>query len=103
MRRLATLLIRLLVGLYRWTLRPLWKVVGGPNAGCRFQPSCSQYFLDAVELHGPWRGSWFGLCRILRCHPWGGCGYDPVPPVKGGSRCEGPPDDDGEQGAGKTF
>ena len=83
MNALVSALIRLLIGVYRWTLRPLLKVVAGPNAGCRFQPTCSQYFLDAVDAHGPWRGSWLGLRRILRCHPWGGFGYDPVPPAKG--------------------
>ncbi|MBN2538250.1 membrane protein insertion efficiency factor YidD [candidate division WOR-3 bacterium] len=62
-----------LVHLYRWTLGPL---LGG---SCRFQPSCSQYALDALARHGALRGSWLALRRILRCHPWGGHGYDPVP------------------------
>lgn len=62
-----------LVYLYRWTLSPL---LGG---SCRFQPSCSQYALDALARHGALRGSWLALRRILRCHPWGGHGYDPVP------------------------
>ena len=50
---------------------------------CRFDPSCSAYFLDAVEKHGSARGAYLGIRRILRCHPWGGYGYDPVPPVPG--------------------
>ncbi len=45
---------------------------------CRYQPSCSQYMLDAVHKHGPWRGTWRGLRRIVRCHPFGGSGYDPA-------------------------
>jgi putative membrane protein insertion efficiency factor len=44
---------------------------------CRFQPTCSQYFIEAVRKYGAIRGSWRGLCRIGRCHPWGGSGYDP--------------------------
>lgn len=47
----------------------------GPR--CRFQPTCSQYFIEAVQKYGAFRGSWRGLCRIGRCHPWGGSGYDP--------------------------
>lgn len=46
----------------------------GPR--CRFQPTCSQYFIEAVRKYGAIRGSWKGLCRIGRCHPWGGSGYD---------------------------
>ncbi len=46
---------------------------------CRFQPTCSEYAYRAVEVHGSVRGSWLALRRILRCHPWGGSGWDPVP------------------------
>ena len=46
---------------------------------CRFDPTCSQYALDAVRRWGAARGSWLALRRIGRCHPWGGWGYDPVP------------------------
>ena len=49
-----------------------------PSA-CRFTPTCSQYTLEAIEKHGPFRGTWLGLKRISRCQPWGGSGYDPVP------------------------
>ncbi len=49
---------------------------------CRFHPSCSQYALDALELHGAGRGTWLAVRRVLRCHPWGGSGLDPVPPAR---------------------
>ena len=46
---------------------------------CRYFPSCSEYARQAVALHGPLSGGWLALRRLLRCHPWGGLGYDPVP------------------------
>ncbi len=46
---------------------------------CRFDPTCSQYALDALRTRGAARGGWLALRRICRCHPWGGWGYDPVP------------------------
>lgn len=66
-------LLSLPVRAYRLLLSP-W--VGH---GCRFQPTCSVYALDALERHGAIRGGWLALRRILRCNPWGGSGYDPVP------------------------
>ncbi len=50
-----------------------------PNV-CRYKPSCSEYFIEALQVHGVIKGSILGIKRILRCHPWGGSGYDPVPP-----------------------
>jgi len=46
---------------------------------CRFTPTCSQYAKEALIKHGPLKGTWLALRRLLRCHPWGGSGYDPVP------------------------
>ncbi|TAE78320.1 MAG: membrane protein insertion efficiency factor YidD [Verrucomicrobia bacterium] len=75
-------LIRLSIRGYQIFLNPVLKVIFGPASGCRFQPTCSNYFLQSVEAHGALRGSWLGVRRIFRCHPWGGCGYDPVPPQR---------------------
>lgn len=69
---LASWLLIVMVWVYRYTLG--W-LLGGQ---CRFDPTCSQYMLDAVAKHGPWRGGWMGVRRILRCHPWGRSGYDPA-------------------------
>jgi len=70
MRKVAIFLIRI----YQYVLSPLF-----PKS-CRYEPSCSRYFVEAVETHGALRGAWLGAKRIGRCHPWGGCGCDPVPP-----------------------
>ena len=77
--RFLSAVIRVLIYFYQRILGPMMKFTAGPAAGCRYTPSCSNYFLQAVEVHGPFLGSWYGICRIFRCHPWGGCGYDPVP------------------------
>ena len=58
---------------YQLAIRPLL-----PNA-CRYTPSCSEYTIEAVNKYGALKGSWLGMKRIARCHPWGGHGYDPVP------------------------
>lgn len=73
------LLIRWLIRGYQRILSPAIHRLAGPTAGCRYEPTCSHYFLEAVEKHGVCRGSWLGLRRICRCHPWGGFGPDPVP------------------------
>jgi uncharacterized protein len=67
-------LLRGLIRLYQLTLSGLF------GYGCRFQPSCSEYAREALAAHGVLRGSWLALRRLARCHPWGGFGYDPVPP-----------------------
>ena len=48
-------------------------------ATCRFTPTCSQYAIEAIRKHGPFKGLALAVWRILRCNPWGGSGYDPVP------------------------
>ena len=68
--------------LYRWVLSPVIASLFGPLGRCRYTPSCSAYALEAVCRHGALAGSWLALKRIGRCHPWGGCGDDPVPGKK---------------------
>jgi uncharacterized protein len=64
---------------YRWTISPAQVFLFGPAGGCRFTPTCSQYAMDAVHARGVLAGSALAAKRICRCHPWGGCGHDPVP------------------------
>ncbi|MCT0216978.1 membrane protein insertion efficiency factor YidD [Synechococcus sp. CS-1330] len=71
--RLLAALLLALISFYRQWISPLL----GPR--CRFIPSCSAYGLEAISRHGPWRGSWLTLRRLLRCHPFSACGCDPVP------------------------
>jgi len=72
-RMTMNVLLRLLIRLYQLTLSPLL----GPR--CRFYPSCSQYALEALRLHGSLRGGWLSAQRVCRCHPWHTGGFDPVP------------------------
>ena len=69
----AARLLALPVRLYRATLSPM---IGH---SCRFEPTCSAYALEALERHGAWQGGRLAARRLLRCHPLGGSGYDPVP------------------------
>ncbi len=74
---------------YQIFISPPLHALMGPLGGCRYRPTCSQYYIEAVQHHGAIKGSWLGLCRILRCNPLGGHGYDPVP----GTESNRPPDD----------
>jgi putative membrane protein insertion efficiency factor len=74
--------VRVLIRFYQRFISPVIHLA--PGSGCRFTPSCSRYFLEAVETHGVLRGGWLGIKRIGRCHPWGGFGHDPVPPCRCG-------------------
>lgn len=75
-QRIGILPFILLIRFYQGAISP-WL---GKN--CRYQPTCSQYMLEALEIHGLWRGLYLGTKRIASCHPWGGSGDDPVPPKK---------------------
>jgi hypothetical protein len=70
---MARRVLILVVRAYQVGLSPLLP------ASCRYTPSCSAYAVEALEQHGAARGSWLALRRLLRCHPWGGYGHDPVP------------------------
>ena len=64
------------IGLYRIAISPF------TPASCRYWPSCSSYAEEALRRHGALKGVGLALRRLSRCHPWGGWGYDPVPPLK---------------------
>lgn len=68
---------RTLIGLVRFYQR--WISPALPPS-CRYTPTCSGYMIEAIEVHGAVRGVWLGGRRLCRCHPWGGHGWDPVPP-----------------------
>ena len=72
-RKIISLPLILLIRFYQGAISPMFP------AACRFQPTCSQYALEAIRRHGPLKGGWLALKRICRCHPWGGSGYAPVP------------------------
>ncbi len=57
------------------------------GTNCRYLPSCSDYASEAIAAHGPWRGTWLAARRLLRCNPWGGSGFDPVPPRRHAADC----------------
>lgn len=63
----------LLIRIYQFLLSPLMP------ASCRFNPTCSQYSLEALRKHGLYKGTLLAVKRISKCHPWGGEGHDPVP------------------------
>ena len=73
MRRLISVLLQFIIIFYKGAISPFFP----PQ--CRYTPSCSDYGLQAIKKHGPYKGLWLTVKRISRCHPWGGHGDDPVP------------------------
>ncbi|MBX7050432.1 MAG: membrane protein insertion efficiency factor YidD [Flavobacteriales bacterium] len=64
------------IRLYQYFISP-WL-----GSNCRFQPTCSEYAIEAIREWGVLKGTWLGIRRISKCHPWGGHGHDPVPEKK---------------------
>lgn len=73
MRNIFNFILIIPIRLYQWFISP-WL----PNA-CRYNPTCSEYGIQAIKKHGIFKGGYLLVKRILRCHPWGGHGHDPVP------------------------
>jgi len=71
--RILTWLLLLPVHFYRRVISPM------TPPSCRYTPTCSTYAIEALRRHGPFKGLYLAIARILSCHPWGGHGYDPVP------------------------
>ena len=73
---------RLPIRFYQGSISPMLP------SSCRYVPTCSQYAIEAIQTHGAAKGLLLAAKRIARCHPWGGWGYDPVPPLKQGESKE---------------
>ena len=74
--KIAKIVLKIPIWFYRMMISPFL-----PGA-CRHLPTCSEYASDAIDLNGAWKGAWLGISRLLRCHPWGSDGYDPVPDLR---------------------
>lgn len=72
-KRFFVYLLLIPIKFYQYCLSPL------KPPTCRYTPTCSQYAIEAIRKHGPLKGFFLAVKRLLRCHPWGGSGYDPVP------------------------
>jgi putative membrane protein insertion efficiency factor len=75
-KKALTFLLLIPIYIYQYVISPVLQ------PSCRYVPSCSQYAVEALKIHGPLKGLVLATWRILRCNPWGGHGYDPVPPKK---------------------
>ncbi|MGI9527633.1 MAG: membrane protein insertion efficiency factor YidD [Weeksellaceae bacterium] len=76
MQKLQKILSLPLIGLIKFYQLAISPWLG---SNCRYTPTCSQYGIEALQTHGFIKGCWLTAKRIIRCNPWGGCGYDPVP------------------------
>ncbi len=73
MKKLLNRFFIILIRFYQWAISPYFV------PSCRYTPTCSEYGIEALKKHGPFKGGWLTLKRFLSCNPWGGSGYDPVP------------------------
>ncbi len=82
--RLINFILKIFIKIYKYFISPFF------SPSCRYLPTCSEYFLESLNIHGPIKGSFLGTKRILRCHPikmlGGKSGYDPVPILKKGKK-----------------
>lgn len=76
LKKIINLPLIVLVRFYQLAISPYL------GSNCRHQPTCSNYMLQSLKIHGPFKGLLLGLNRIRKCHPWGTSGFDPVPPKK---------------------
>jgi putative membrane protein insertion efficiency factor len=76
LKKIAIAPLLFLIWFYKAAISPFTPM------SCRFEPSCSSYFIEALKIHGLFYGTFLGVKRILSCHPWGKTGYDPVPKKK---------------------
>ncbi len=72
--KILTFPLVVLIKFYQYAISP-WL-----PKNCRYEPTCSHYMVESLRIHGLFYGFYLGVKRILKCHPWGGNGYDPVPP-----------------------
>lgn len=72
-RKVLISILLLPIRFYRGYISPL------TPPSCRFTPTCSEYAIESIQKHGPIKGVYFAIRRLLKCHPWGGSGFDPVP------------------------
>lgn len=73
-------IIILFLRLYKFLVSPVLRIFFGE--GCRYNPTCSEYAIEALERYGTIKGVGLGVQRVLKCHPLGGSGYDPVPDLR---------------------
>lgn len=73
LNKIITFPLVALIKIYQWFISPILP------SSCRYEPTCSSYMVEALRVHGIFKGLWLGLKRIGRCNPWGGEGDDPVP------------------------
>ena len=76
LKKILSFIFILPIRFYQYTISPLL-----PQS-CRHVPTCSSYTIEAIKIHGVFKGLWMGIKRLSKCHPWGTHGYDPVPPKK---------------------